>query len=114
VCGRGSTAHGVVDDEHPRTEESVSGTCLTAHLPIDHLFAELAAFPLASEAARQNPITHLDPAMSTATVRLWCAAKQELLASASEFSLDDLVARVTAAGFPSTTNDRAHCRRSSA
>jgi hypothetical protein len=70
----------------------VSGTARTAYLPFDHLFAELAAFPLASEAALANPLTHLDPAMSTATGRLWRAAERELLGTAPGVSLDDLVA----------------------
>jgi hypothetical protein len=70
----------------------VSGTVRTAHLPFDHLFAELAAFPLASESALANPLTHLDPAMTTATGRLWRAAEHELLGAAPGVSLDDLVA----------------------
>ena len=70
----------------------MSGTARTAHLPFDHLFAELAAFPLASESALAHPLTHLDPAMSAATRRLWRAAERELLAAAPGVSLDDLVA----------------------
>ena len=70
----------------------MSGTARTAHLPFDHLFAELAAFPLASESALVNPLTHLDPTMTTATARLWRAAERELLAAAPGVSLDDLVA----------------------
>jgi hypothetical protein len=70
----------------------VSGTARTAYLPFDHLFAELAAFPLASESALANPLTHLDPAMTTATGRLWRAAERELLGAAPGVSLDDLVA----------------------
>ena len=70
----------------------MSGTARTAHLPFDHLFAELAAFPLASESALAHPLTHLDPGMSAATARLWRAAEHELLAAAPGLSLDDLVA----------------------
>ena len=76
----------------PRHGYVVSGTARTAHLPFDHLFAELAAFPLASESALAHPLTHLDPAMSAATRRLWRAAERELLAAAPGVSLDDLVA----------------------
>ena len=70
----------------------MSGTARTAHLPFDHLYAELAAFPLASEAALVNPVTSLDPAMTPATARLWRAAERELLAAAPGISLDDLAA----------------------
>jgi hypothetical protein len=70
----------------------VSGTARTAYLPFDHLAAELAAFPLASESALANPLTHLDPAMTPATTRLWRAAERELLGTAPGVSLDDLVA----------------------
>jgi len=70
----------------------VSGTARSAHLPFDHLFAELAAFPLASESALVNPLTCLDPAMTPATARLWRAAERELLTAAPGLSLDDLVA----------------------
>jgi hypothetical protein len=69
-----------------------------ASLPFDHLFAELAAFPLASEAALANPVTHLDPGMSSdskmglPTARLWRAVEQGLLASSSGVSLTDLLA----------------------
>lgn len=63
-----------------------------ARLPFDHLLAELAAFPLASETALHNPVTHLDPGMSGGTGELWRAAERELIASAPGVSLDELVA----------------------
>ena len=37
----------------------MSGTARTAHLPVDHLFAELAAVPLATESALAHPLTQL-------------------------------------------------------
>ena len=64
----------------------------TARLPFDHLFAELTAFPLASESALVNPLTHLDPAMSSATRALWRAAERELLVAAPAVSLDEIIA----------------------
>src|SRR5262249_28644920 len=89
VVERAATAPAV---RHPAPGRAVSAPAPTAPLPFDHLFAELAAFPLASEAALVNPLTHLDPAMTTATARLWRAAERELLAAAPGVSLDDLVA----------------------
>lgn len=68
-----------------------------ASLPFDHLFAEVAAFPLASEAALTDPVTHLEPgmnrdtAMGPATARLWRAAERELLLQAPGVSVTDLV-----------------------
>lgn len=70
----------------------MSGTVRTANLPFDHLLAELVAFPLASETALANPVTHMDPAMSTATGRLWRAAERKLLSTAPGVSIDDLIA----------------------
>jgi hypothetical protein len=70
----------------------MTGSVRVAQLPFDHLFAELAAYPLASEAALTNPITHLDPAMGTSTAQLWRAAERDLLTAAPGVSLDDLTA----------------------
>ncbi|WP_306208075.1 amidohydrolase family protein [Actinoplanes sp. RD1] len=65
----------------------------TARLPFDHLVAELAAFPLGSEAALTNPVTVLDPGMSdAATKKLWRAAERVLLGAAPGLSLDELTA----------------------
>jgi hypothetical protein len=64
----------------------------TAVLPFDHLAAELVAFPLCSESTIADPITHLDPAMTGATARLWRAAERELIGSAPGISLDELAA----------------------
>jgi len=66
----------------------------TTLLPFDHLRAELTAFPLASEAALANPVTHLhpDPDPDDPVVTLWRAAEKELLSAAPGVALDDLTA----------------------
>lgn len=64
----------------------------TAVLPFDHLASELVAFPLCSESALADPLTHLDPALTDGTGRLWRTAERELLASAPGISLDELIA----------------------
>lgn len=63
-----------------------------ANLPFDHLLSELVAFPLTSEAALTNPITHLDRGMSGGTGPLWRAAERELITAFPAISLDELVA----------------------
>ncbi|MEV0614082.1 hypothetical protein AB0I81_12230 [Nonomuraea sp. NPDC050404] len=76
----------------------------TASLPFDHLLAELTAFPIVSEAALTNPITHLDPNMDPATAGLWRAAEAELLSAAPAMSLDELVAMRDGAWFGGFNN----------
>ncbi|GAA0464659.1 hypothetical protein Ade02nite_31700 [Paractinoplanes deccanensis] len=63
-----------------------------SQLPFDHLLSELIAYPLASEAAFTNPVTHLDPSMSAPTASLWRSAESDLLSSAPGISLDELIA----------------------
>ena len=60
----------------------------------------MAAFPLASEAALANPVSHLDPEMGQGTAELWRAAERELLAAAPGVALDDLVAMRDGCWFP--------------
>ena len=64
----------------------------TVRLPFDHLVAELAAFPLGSEAALKTPLTDLDPNLTGSTGLLWRAAERELLNAAPGISLDELTA----------------------
>lgn len=49
----------------------MSGAIRAEYLSFDHLFAELAVFPLPYEVALPNPISHLYPQMTTATGLLW-------------------------------------------
>ena len=61
-------------------------------IPIDHVLAELAAFPLASESAlRLNPQA-LDQKMEGVSGELWRATEREVFGSVPGFSIDDAVA----------------------
>jgi hypothetical protein len=63
-----------------------------AALPIDHLLAEMAALPLASEAALRLCITQLDPDLqSENTASLWREAERQLLSCFPAFSVDEAV-----------------------
>ncbi|MCI0628309.1 MAG: hypothetical protein L0387_42770 [Acidobacteria bacterium] len=68
------------------------GTSRIAALPIDHLIAETAAFPLASEAALKLAVTELDPELSEPTASLWRAAERHILGGFPAFSVDEAVA----------------------
>src|SRR5262245_21668616 len=73
-------------------------------IPIDHLVAEVAAFPLASEPAFQLGLPGLDPDDSPGTAglrgsdlgqrtaQLWRQAEQRLLGGFPAFSVDEVVA----------------------
>jgi hypothetical protein len=67
-------------------------TSRLAALPIDHLVAEMAAFPLASEAAHRLRIVELHPALSGRTRDLWREAERQVLGSFPAFSVDEAVA----------------------
>ena len=58
-----------------------------AGIPVEHVTAELAAFPLASEAALEIAPTALSPDVETKTARLWRAAETEILRSCPAFSV---------------------------
>lgn len=71
-------------------------------VPIDHLIAEVAAFPLASEAALKlqyqarldhtNPqCIELHPRLQALTAPLWRAAENHLVVSYPGFSLEELI-----------------------
>lgn len=66
-------------------------TARTARLPFDHLIAEIAAFPLSSEAALANPVSRLCPA-DKQTQKLWQEAERALIPAAPGISLDELAA----------------------
>ena len=66
-------------------------TTRLAAIPFEHVEAELAAFPIASEASFRSPPVFLDPV----TIRqedLWRAAERDILASIPSVSLDEFVA----------------------
>lgn len=60
-----------------------------ASLPIDHLLAEMAVFPLVSEAGLRLQITQLDPNMSENTENLWREAERQVLTCFPAFSVDE-------------------------
>ncbi len=66
------------------------GSCRLVSLPIDHLMAEMAAFPLASETAFLASLTHLDPKVNGSS--FWRAAETALLGCFPAFSIDELEA----------------------
>ena len=47
-----------------------------ARIPLDHVVAELAAFPLATEGALTTGVTELDAQMRGATGPLWRSAER--------------------------------------
>ena len=73
-----------------------------AGIPIDHVVAEITAFPLVSEAALGLSVTNLDPSLrprshapggeSTPSTRdLWRAAEKAVVGSFPAFSVDESV-----------------------
>jgi hypothetical protein len=64
----------------------------TIGVPLDHLLAELIAFPLSSEWSLRNPLSTIDPALQGRSRALWEATEQQLLSSIPGFSVDELVA----------------------
>jgi hypothetical protein len=81
------------------------GSSRLAGIPIDHLRAEVFAFPLASEAAFRlgGGLTSLDPGMRGLTKTLWRAAETALLGGFPGFSVDEAVAIRDRIWFPPTT-----------
>lgn len=62
------------------------------HIPIEHVKAELATFPLASEAALNLSTTRLCPQLSRNTAPLWRQAEQMLVTSFPGSSVDEAIA----------------------
>ena len=62
-----------------------------AAIPFEHVEAELAAFPIASEASFCLPPVALDPVTSKQK-SLWRAAERDILASIPSISIDEFVA----------------------
>ncbi len=63
-----------------------------AHIPIDHIIAEMAAFPLASNDALELGLTELSPLLRDETGELWRRAERHLLGGSPAFSVDEAVA----------------------
>src|SRR5262245_27207469 len=62
-------------------------------IPLDHVVAEMAAFPLAGEVALEQAMTELDPRMeSPDSKKLWRAAERALVHEFPGFLVDELVA----------------------
>ena len=68
------------------------GNAGNARIPVDHVIAETAAFPLASEASLRLRPTGLDAELSGTTRDLWREAESRLLGSFPAFSVDEAVA----------------------
>ena len=62
-----------------------------AAIPFEHVEAELAAFPIASEASFRSPHVFLDP-VTHRQKELWRAAERDVLASIPAVPLDEFVA----------------------
>ncbi len=75
-------------------------------LPFDHLEAEVAVFPLASEAALRLALTELDPFLGGATGELWREAERGILGNAPGLAVDELVAMRDRAWFGPPVDSR--------
>jgi hypothetical protein len=75
-------------------------------IPIDHVVAEVAAFPLASEAALALRVSALDPQCAQPTASLWRHAERHLLGGFPAFSVDEVVAMRDKIWFHQTTAAR--------
>ena len=66
-------------------------TARFAAIPFEHIEAELAAFPIASESSFRSPPVFLDP-VTNQEKGLWHAAERDVLASIPAVPLDEFVA----------------------
>jgi hypothetical protein len=62
-----------------------------AHLPFDHLLAEVATAPLVSEQAFRSGLPRLDPLADGQTGRLWRRIENEIVGAFPGVALDELV-----------------------
>jgi hypothetical protein len=67
-------------------------TARLAGIPIDHVVAEVAAFPLTGEKALELAVTDLHPRLEGTTQELWRAAERYLLGTFPAFSVEEAVA----------------------
>ena len=63
-----------------------------AGIPIDHVVAEIAAFPFVTTASLSLHPTELDPHLGGCTAQLWRCAEAAVVGSFPAFSLDEIVA----------------------
>jgi hypothetical protein len=63
-----------------------------AGIPIEHVLAEIAAFPVASIASFELRTSELDPGLGPGTVDLWRRAEAALVSGFPAFSLDEVTA----------------------
>jgi adenosine/AMP deaminase-like protein len=63
-----------------------------AGIPIEHVIAEIAAFPIASLASFELRPAALDPRLDATTAALWRRAEATLVAGFPSFSLDEVAA----------------------
>lgn len=84
------------------------GTSRHVAIPIDHVTAEMAAFPIASESALRLAITELalDLARAGQTATLWREAEREILGGFPAFSVDEAVALRDQVWFVGSPQDR--------
>jgi hypothetical protein len=66
-------------------------TARIAGIPVDHVVAEMAAFPLTSPAALELGLAEFDPLLGGDTQRLWRAAEGHMLGAFPSFSVDEAV-----------------------
>src|SRR5262249_50830991 len=68
-------------------------TTRLAGIPIDHVVAEVAAFPLTAEKALHLALTEFDARLRAGedTWRLWRAAEEQMLGSSPAFSVEEAV-----------------------
>ena len=65
-------------------------TIRLAPVPFEHVEAELAAFPIASESSFCTPLVELNPVVGRQK-SLWRAAERDILASIPSVALDEFV-----------------------
>ncbi len=61
-------------------------------IPLPHVTAEMAAFPLASEDALRLRVQRLDPALASGTSELWRAAERAIVRNLPGLSIEEAVA----------------------
>ena len=72
-------------------DRKVMITSRTAQIPIDHMVAEVAAFPLASEAAFKMAIVELDDELDPPSGPLWREAERQIFGGFPAVSVEEAV-----------------------
>ena len=68
------------------------GNARTILISLDHMVAEMVAFPLVSGDSLERPLSSLDPNLGDETRSLWRAAERYFVAHFPHVSLDELIA----------------------